>query len=121
MIAAAAQRDEDAIGCGDELSRRIVGEDLRRDKLCAFRREAQVRVAIAQVNGTAFERRMSRERIEDRITARRCSLELLKIVEKLGEAADEEGHVGVEDTTRGSVFFLWRFVVVMTDRTAGDR
>src|SRR5205807_6235459 len=35
VIAAAAQRDEDAIGCGDELSRRIVGEDLRRDKLCA--------------------------------------------------------------------------------------
>jgi hypothetical protein len=38
------------------------------------------------------------EGFQDRVAASRCPLELLQIVEELGEAADEERH-GVEDIT----------------------
>ncbi len=70
VIAAIAERDEDAVGGGDDFNGRIIGENLRRDELLAFRGETHIRIAIAEINGASFKWSMSRKGGEDCVAAR---------------------------------------------------
>jgi len=98
VLAPAAEWNQDSIDPRDQLRRWIAVENLRRDELLALRDQPQMRVTVAEIDSTAFKGRVPRECVEDRIAMHRGPLQLLQIVNELGEAADQWGHGIREDS-----------------------
>ena len=95
MLPTRTQGHQYLAGGGNQIGRNLFVKNLRGHALRCARIQAKLRVAgLTEIERSAGKRSVSGEHVEDGFSSPRSPLDLLKVVDEIGEPADERRHVG---------------------------